>query len=438
VRPGVIVAVGAVTAAGFALRLAWVLTVEPPFGGFSDYQWYFATAQNLAGGLGMTVVAVPDVGFFPGRGGYQATFWAPGYSLTLAAFFKLFGASWTTGEIVNVVASTALIPLAFLIGRRIHGVAAGIIASALLAFYPVHIYYSAVLISDVMFALVVAAVIVVVVYAPAPPRGVMVPALLGALVGYGALLRPQGLVLAVVIAVYWFVASNRRREVLVPSILFACAAAVFIVPISAWNSARTDELHFLSTNAGENLRVGHAPWSSGRSIRPRDDDGKIAPAQLDYRPASNNVRNATTYVVQHPLRELDLSARKVWYLYAPDTASLLWVTGAGQSAIWGSSDATQSLIDIARVSGFLLIILALAGAPFCFSRGGPCLFLWLLLGAWTGVHVVFYGEPRYSLPLSPILVTFAAVAAVKAWWLVLSMSDSEPTGAKTPTPDKSG
>ena len=65
-----------------------------------------------------------------------------------------------------------------------------------------------------------------------------------------------------------------------------------------------------------------------------------------------------------------------------------------------------------------MVLLALASLPKTLTVRGEMLLAWLVLVLWTATHVVFFGEPRYRLPILPILLTFAAVALIEIAQLV--------------------
>jgi hypothetical protein len=61
----------------------------------------------------------------------------------------------------------------------------------------------------------------------------------------------------------------------------------------------------------------------------------------------------------------------------------------------------------------MMLLLVLASIPWTLSAKDERLALWLTLAAWTAVHIVFFSEPRYHLPLLPILFAMAARTLVE-------------------------
>lgn len=403
---------GLVTALGLGLRLAWVLSVETDVVRIVDMQWYYVTASNLAGGHGMTVKVIPGMGYVAGAGGFEAVLWPPGYSLTLAAFFKAFGASLLTAKLVNVMAGAGTIVATYLLARGMFDVRTAIIAAVLCAVYPANIIWSSVLYSDVVFALPFALTLAILASVRTPSAAAAI--VVGLLVGYAAIIRPPAAILLLVAAAVW-TTEARFSSMVRPLTLAALASLAFVVPVLIWNSVRTDSAMLLSQNLGYNLRIGHAPYSTGRYTTPPAEADRQILVSPQHRSDWSQAADALDYAVTHPVRELELSAKKVFYLYTTDSDSVIWATSAGADPIWGSLTATERLQDIADIVSYAIIVLAIASIPVALSRGGRRSILWLTLLLWTAIHIAFFGEPRYHLPVLPILLTLASVSICTSW-----------------------
>ena len=404
----------ALLVAALAIRLVWVLTVDTGFGAFSDPQWYFVTAKNLAHGDGLTTTKITGLGHVAGPGGAQTLRWPVGYSLSLAVFFKIFGATVITGKIVNAVAGAATVPLVYLVARRIFDRRVAITAGALAVIYPAHVIWSSVLYSDLLFSFAFSAALVVLLYAGARPSWRQALAF-GLLLGYAAIIRPTATVLLLPAAIYWLAAAGPRRLPIAPVAIALAGVLLWLAPISAWNSIRTGSPKLISENLGYNLRIGHAPYSTGRYVFPADLWATVPPLTPgDALPNEGlATRRAIRYAATHPLREVELSARKVFYLYTTDSDAMVWASTFGTRPIWDSRALTVRLSDLCALAAYAVLVLAIASMPLTFGRRRELVLLWLTLAVWTATHIVFFGEPRYRLPLLPILLTFAAVSLVQ-------------------------
>jgi 4-amino-4-deoxy-L-arabinose transferase-like glycosyltransferase len=400
----------AIVALGFALRLGWVLTVTPVVEGLNDVRWYYVTASNLAHGYGMTANLVFFYGLVPGPGGSQAVFWPPGYSLTLAGFFALFGSSLMVGEVVNVIAGTITVLLTFLIGARVFGVRTGLVAAALFALYPASIYWSDMLLSETVFSVPFGVAILLLIRSGRRPSP-MLALLFGLVLGYATIMRAQGSIVWIAALITWWVLYDRRRDALRAAAISAIGLVLWVAPVCVWNSVRTGEVKLLSTNAVFNLRVGHKPGATGRYVHPIDPRDLRVVTSPEYTEQSRNFHEAVTYAVTHPGREAQLAVWKTIYLYGTDSDWALW--GLEWRPVWGSASVTQHLIDLGDAANVMMILLVLASLPWTLSAKDERLALWLTLAAWTVVHIVFFSEPRYHLPLLPILLAMAARTLVE-------------------------
>jgi hypothetical protein len=216
-------------------------------------------------------------------------------------------------------------------------------------------------------------------------------------------------------ALSWYLATRDVKE-LVRNIAFTAAGiALFLVPAVIWNTARTGEPTFLSGNFGYNLRIGHAPYSTGRFVTPMD---LWQPGVTEIRPGAYpddtvGMKRAIRYAFTHPVHEVELSARKFYYLFSTDSDALYWASNFGRTPILDSDTTTQRIGDVADFAWFAVLILAVASLPRTLTRHGGLGFLWSVMVLWILVHIAFFGEPRYRLPIMPILTTFAAVTLVE-------------------------
>jgi hypothetical protein len=55
----------------------------------------------------------------------------------------------------------------------------------------------------------------------------------------------------------------------------------------------------------------------------------------------------------------------------------------------------------------------LVSVPVTWSRRDRRLLPWIVLALWTLIHIVFFGEPRYHLPVLIIMIPMAARVLVE-------------------------
>jgi 4-amino-4-deoxy-L-arabinose transferase-like glycosyltransferase len=417
-------------AVAFALRMgfgAWAASVPPPL---SDAEYYDAAARSLAAGDGYSVLLTPE-GFRPG--GEATAFYPPGYSIFLGAGYAILGEEVAVGRALNAVAGALTVVPVWWLGRRLYGPAAGVAAGALIALSPSLIAWTPVLLSETWFTLLFAIALVAV--APLLDRGARSGAgsalVAGAAIGLAALVRGQAAVLlpAVLVALLW--QRRSTSDALRTTALVAVSAAVVLTPWAVRSSLAMDSPVLLSTNFGYNLRVGHAPYSSGRYETPHDLWAEPASSFRELEVTFNDAGRdrAVDYAIGHPIREVELSVRKVVGLWRPDTDALTWVASYGLTPL---PDGSEAPLKAAIVGGYVLL---LALAAYGMARAGEeyARFAVAAVLLWTVVHVVFFGEPRYHVPL---LVLLAPPAGRSAARLAAGFSGRVRAGARqTLTPE---
>lgn len=100
--------------------------------------------------------------------------------------------------------------------------------------------------------------------------------------------------------------------------------------------------------------------------------------------------------------------RKIVWLWRPDSDVLVQVASYGRTPL--PSRAVTPLRLILDVS-YLAVVMLAAAALLRFRQFGRSLtFVLVLVTFWTAAHVVFFGEPRYHLPLLTVLTPMAATS----------------------------
>jgi SAM-dependent methyltransferase/4-amino-4-deoxy-L-arabinose transferase-like glycosyltransferase len=401
---------------GLVLRLIWVFYTDTlPLGG--DPSWYFGVARNLFEGKGYVadhlvytdhpILAKPTA------------FWPPAYPLLLASTWKITGFSLISAKVLNAVLGTATIPFVYLLGTAIFSRKVGLVSAAVFALYPNAIAWLPLLFPESMFILLfVAALWLLVAFPPSSTRSRLLTAgAFGLLTGVAALTRGQGLVLPAVAAIFWISRDGWKRG-LAQALVVTLAAAVLIAPWTIRNWVVLGSPVVISTNAGVSLRTGHAPDATGTSKWTEDTvrapDGTVFSAeQSPYDPEWEVTgyriwtQRAVSYALTHPMRELDLTRYKIYYLYRSDSGVIPWLTTLGATPIQPAS-LQDHLGDVFDLSYYAVLFAAVAFMPLWLIRGDPKKQLMVnVLFVWTVFHVVFNGEPRYHVPLYPIFALSA-------------------------------
>lgn len=418
-----VLALSAVVLVALAVRLAWSSWTTPVPPRHSDAEYYHAVARSLADGQGYSVAFSGAQGFTPG--GDASAFWPPGFSAFLAVPYRLFGESLTVARIANAIAGSVVVVPLYFVGRRLFSHAAGLAGAGIGALLPSLVFWTPVLLSETLFTTLFAAALALLLSSLRSDASIRPPVLVAAalVTGLAALVRGQALILIPVAVLWWLMAGARPRTALVAGLATVAAAVVVLAPWVVRNSLTMDSPVVLSTNLGYNLRVGHAPYSTGRYTLPRDlwrDSEGRSFQEREVRFNELGLRRAREYATHHPEHEVELVGRKIMWLWRPDSDVVDWVESFGATPLpEGGQGPLRMLVDSTYFG-----LLALVGAAPLVARGHArgLLFAGLLIAAWTAIHVVFFSEPRYHLPALAVLAPAAGVTLVWAGQMLVSGS----------------
>ena len=459
VRRPTVLALAAVFALALGFRFGWVAATDTAIPPLSDPQYYHATASNLADGRGYTV-AVDERGFVSGEGGEPTAFWAPGYPFALAPLYTAFGPDERAAKVFNAVVGALTVVPVFALALKTadsrqktakdkeqaaddrqlgFGDRAGLMAALLFAVCPALVLWTPALFSETLFTFGVACTLAAAVWA-SERRSLSAWVVVGLVLGATAFVRSQGLVLFVPVVVLavantkqqatdnrgprgelsaergkrWtsykilrFAQNDGRLRSVGAVACVVVGVAVLVVPWAVRNQRAMGEPWLINNNLGYNLRLAHAPYSTGTSIAPRD--------LWDERPGISfyerelfwdevGVSRAWAYARTHPGREAELAAKRVGWLLRSDAAGAMrWSESLGATPVGRGRDALVLSGDV-----FWYALLAVTAASlFVLRRNSVWWAMWSTLGVWVVLHLVFAGEPRYHVPIVPVLCALA-------------------------------
>ena len=422
-----------------ALRLAWVTYTDTEIPPLSDPQYYHATASNIGDGRGYTV-AVDERGFVAGEGGEATAFWAPGYPLALSPLYAAFGPDVWAAKVFNAVVGALTVVPMFLLGRRVGGGGrrrswadkgaasgaptttpdsshdlCGIVAALLFAVCPALVLWTPALFSEALFTFGVAWTLVVALWA-GERRSMDAYFFAGLTLAATAFVRSQGLVLVVPV----FVLLWPSGRVSLPSLArtgvpVMIGIAVLVLPWAIRNQQQMGRPYLINDNLGYNLRLAHAPYSTGTSIPPQDlwdERPGISFRERELFFDTEGRKRALAYMREHPGREVELAVKRVGWLLRSDAAPAMWWSESlGRTPVGAGRDA---LVVVGDVYWYGLLSVA-AASLFVGRRDRAWWALWSAVGVWVGLHLVFAGEPRYHAPLVPVLCVLAASVVIRVF-----------------------
>ncbi len=359
--------------------------------------------------------------------------WPPGYPAVLALGYRLFGAAPTTAVGLNAAFGAVTCWLVWRLGLRLVGVHGALVATALFAAFPSHVFFAALTLSETLFTCLVSGLLLAAMALGERPAPYALGGwiLWGAAAGATGLVRSEAIALAAAPALalasrgaWW--ASGR---VLVAAVFGALLA---LTPWIVRNVGLFGVVVPTSTSFGRTLWIGHNPLATGgmnTAINDAMQDLLVRHGPFAWSPAGDLASDrmfrddALAFAVAHPLRELVLVPARAYHLFRGDHVWQAWYhPGTPRVA---SSDAARRLLG--RVGdGYYLVVGILAVAGW-FVRRPSRAAAWRLLdvacAVWIGIFALIYGDPRFHLVLMPIACLLAATA--------LAPDAREPRAART-------
>jgi 4-amino-4-deoxy-L-arabinose transferase-like glycosyltransferase len=443
-------ALGAVMLVGLGVRLFYIQVHDYSVGEgatiVGDPYWYHGGANLLAEGRGFLD---PVRLAYAGRSSQSAAH-PPGYTVALSAASVLGFKSVFAHQVWSALMGTATIGVVGIVGRRLAGSRAGLLAAGLAAVYPSFWFHDALLMSETLVLLTVAVTLLVAYWfwqAPNPRRAVV----LGLACGVTALTRSETVILLVLLVVplaAFQYALTWRRRILLISVTWL-AAVITIAPWAVYNSTRLQHPVVLST-PGHTLLSGNCPdiyegdlvgyWTIGCL-----EDANDCPADrrgidcfLYLKPGEDPSTQSLTY------------QRAAFEHMRENLGRLPFVVFAREGRTWGFYRPNQQLsldtfssreIELSRLGLGMYYALAtgfIAGVVILRRRRVPIFPLLALIVSVVLSVSVTIGETRYRAVAEVPLVVGAAVALDAAIARVLDRrrrrepEDQRPEEAKVP------
>ncbi|MFC1834165.1 ArnT family glycosyltransferase [Thermodesulfobacteriota bacterium] len=237
---------------GMAMSV-YLCNTNPIF--YSDSVHYLIPIHNLMAGEGYTYRGHPEV-LFP-----------PGYGLVSYVFFLFVGDMEYSGLIVSALAYVSVILVAFIVSNYLFGPREGLIAAWLVTFFTGLVRLSSQVSSDALACLCLLLGFYLYLRLIDGNGSYKTAAILGAVLGFSYVLRPEGFLtglLAIVTLFIITIASGRspdnkvsgstvRRPLIL--ILVTVLFLAFLIPYVLFLKNHTGRWTF-STKAGGNLRIG--------------------------------------------------------------------------------------------------------------------------------------------------------------------------------------
>ncbi len=342
--------------------------------------------------------------------------WSPGAPLFYAGIYYLTGGVHPgLARLAIALLGLVTIAVCYLLGRRLSGPAAGLIAAALAAAYPAFVFNTGRLLSEPLAEVTVPAAVLAFLWA-LDRREWWAWAAPGLLIGLSALVRPEYLLFGLVFA---GLALVRRGPV--PALLVAAAFALPIAPWAIHVSNAEGRFVPVTTGAGKALFIGSYLPGDGihdrvkielmerhlgmRNVTPEQRARQPMEPLLDRVAAQypdlprdaalNRIgrENLSRFVREQPLAVAGMMANKMRWMWRGSSGAML------------SPPAVALQVAIVAFGVLGLLVLAI-------RRRFEAVLLGVLILGLTLFSGLVLAAPRRNLALMPLVMTLASTGIV--------------------------
>jgi len=368
---------------------------------FADARKYRLIARNLRAGKGFA------------ESERRRASRAPGYPLFLALAPGGAEGSLLPVRLAQAFIGAATCILLWVAARRLFDARVGLVAAAIAAVYPFHIFLAGCVLSEVVFMFLLAATALALDHAGTRPekaggkprarRQLLWAGAAGLLVGLTTMTRSSFLLLPLFVLPFWLIAVP-RRSVAVRWALVVCGMVVVLCPW-VWRNHRLFGRFIPTTlQVGESLYEANNPNADGGPMIDRIDWEAVAGHRdLDEYEWDRFFRDeALRYMRAHPGRTAGLAFVKLgrFWNVMPNHPSL----------------RRSPLVVVAGLVSYVPLLVFGAYGLFRLGRRWRCVLVLLApIPYYSLLHMVFVGSIRYRTPVMPFLMIPAAYGFCELW-----------------------
>jgi hypothetical protein len=414
---------------GIGLRVDYAWNGREPV---YDARAYAAIAANLERGNGFSVGE---------RATQPSSNYSPGLPLLVAGAYEATGGvhERTARVLLALIGSLAVL-FTYLIGRRLrrltdsphHGgensssIAAGLIGAAVVAIYPALLEYQGMVMSEPLAATLLSAAVLALLWASDRAEGWVRWLLPGALLGATAMVRPEYLGVAVLLAIVVAargLGGDWRRALAQAAILLAGVVLV-VTPWTVRNAIVLDRVVPISTGGGQVLFAGTYlpsdgdPEKVGAEVVARHP-GIFAPA--DARKLRLEQILARLAAQRYPSLEADqalsrMGRDQLWDAVSEQPLQYAGFLAGKVGRIWSHGPRDIMREPLWAALHWALLGLGLIGlAALAWRRRWEALVPTTIFASITALSALLVASPRRVLVMLPLVAALAGAGAVWLW-----------------------
>ena len=387
----------------FVLRLLFVLSLrDTPFflEHFSDSRLYMQLASQIgAGGID------------------RVYFMSPLYPYLVALVNAITGFPELWMRILQALFGAAGTYFLYRIAVPLYGRPTGFVAAFTVAVYAPLVYYDGLLLTESLLTLLVIAFLFFLLRALRSGRS-RDWALAGIVLGAAVVTRATVVLFLPAVIVAWLFRKGDAKPQPRAMLLFAASTLLVLLPTTIHNASTGGVFVPITSSFGYNLYAGNNASATGLYSMPENIDLASDPngqawvertvgREMDATEVSAYWRDrALAWMGEHPGEAAELYLRKLLLFFHPGEIDQLGLSMRFYTRQFGS------VIGLPADAYPLLLLLAAMGIAMTLRKRQGDWPLLLFLFVYVFVTAVFFVSGRMRLPITPLLILFAAHAVV--------------------------
>ncbi len=350
--------------------------------------------------------------------------WSPGAPLLFAGiYFVSGGVHDGAGRMSLALLGLGTIVVAYLLGRRLAGPWAGLLAALGVAVYPSFIHNTGRLLSEPPATFTVPAAALALLWA-AERRSPWAWTLPGLLLGLSALIRPEYLPFGLLFGAIVAVKVARDRGWRPGAAAAALLVAAFLLPVVPWTVRNVIALHRfvpISTGGGKALYVGTYLPADGNYFRVKnllveryygEQVTRHKLAQINSVPLFNKVARAHGYPgIPRDTALAKAGRHNFFHYFGSDPLAYVEMLARKSWRIWRSATTKSMQTDLGRIVQRTLVLLAISAlVVLAIRRRWEAVVFGVLLLGITAIGAFLLATTRRNEILMPLVIVLAAAA----------------------------
>ncbi len=385
--------------AGIIARIIWIIVI--PTYPETDFMWYHVKGVELSQGKGFLNGIYP---YYTGTPGNPTAFRPIGYPGTLALLYLIFGSNLIVGKLFNVVLSTLIMFLTYKLAKQFFNEKIALISLVLFAFSPLAIAYNSIHCSEILFS----ALLMLSIYLFFNKNN---PFLIGLLIGYLTLVRPIGMFIPAIYALFMFIKKDLNlKKKIIYIVSFAAAVAVVVAPWIIRNYIVFGEPVF-STNGGYVIYVNNNDYATGSWSDPyKYPDSPFLKYKTETgfdEMAIHKVGKELAYkwIKEHPFKFIKLAFKRIANSYFLKTDDIMWSLTIAENTWHPITSKAVKLERLLYPPFYMMLFAFIVYSLYRFKHYRKIdftTFILLIFAYFNAMMFVLEGNSRYVFPLHPI------------------------------------